>query len=114
MPECRSELIAVDTETGDEWLSIAGATVLEAAYDCIEMCGDLTTIRDLLASGCTQVTVLDKRTPADVLKLLKGMGNYFNTIGSQQSFVEVLCEVEQIEKSWRVYRKDRRSEDEWI
>ena len=62
----------------------------------------------LWREGLKGVTLLDKRTPADAVKWQKTIGNRFNAIASQESFLEVLQEIPVIEKSWKMERKKLR------
>eukprot|EP00969_Alexandrium_andersonii_P023065 1008785-Alexandrium_andersonii.AAC.1 len=93
LTECRSEIVAMPGDEDGTFLFIAGATLVEAAYDAIARQPKNPLIDRLVQEGLKGVTILDKRTPADAVKWQKTIGNRFNAIASQESFLEVLQEV---------------------
>ena len=107
MTECRSEIVAVQLKP-NAWHLVAGATLVEAAYLAIEHDSTNRYVVSLLNDGLPHVKLLDARTPADALKWQKSIGNSFNSIASQESFIEVLDLVLDIETAWRAKRRSVR------
>ena len=59
---------------------------------------------ELLRSG---VTLLDQRTPHDVLKYFVDLGNQHNNLSSNTSFLQLYARIPAIEETWKRVRKDR-------
>ena len=79
LTECRSEVVAVPgplpaNNLGAEsvvYLFIAGATLVEAAYEAMKLQPVSPLMIRLRAEGLKGVTLLDRRTPDDALKWQK-------------------------------------------
>jgi len=101
----RGELITITDEKDKdiEWV-IGGAHMCEALYDAEAEEPENKNITASIAAGI-RVTRLDKRTPADVQRYFKQIGNVLNGLGSGNSFSETYLELPEINDGWRVHRK---------
>jgi hypothetical protein len=53
-----------------------------------------------VGAGLPNILVLHPQVPADIIKYVKGLGNWLVTYGAGTSFLELYNEVEEIGKNW--------------
>jgi hypothetical protein len=99
-------------KTSDPISLIAGATMCEAFYMALVKDGTSATkspkIQQVLKRGLREVTLLDPRTPPDVLQFFKAIGNKFNGVGAKESYMELLKLVPDILKHRDDYTAEKR------
>lgn len=102
--------MAVMGKDNDEDISffVAGATLVEAAYDAMESPGVKgANLEFTKNTGMPNVSIVDNRTPPDVLDELVDALNDLNGIAGATSFVELYDKIPDIEAKW----KDKRADD---
>ena len=110
----RSELMAVMIKEDGEDIAlfIAGATLVEAVYDAFDSPGEKSAnLKFTRDSGLANVSIVDRRTPPDVLDEMVDTLNELNGIAGAKSFVEVYSKVKDIEAQWTEVRKQQRRQE---
>ena len=109
MQDYRSKFFCTN-EDDNRFYFIAGATIIESAYEAWETDRGNDNIKETFKSGIRDVILIDKRCPDDVLEYLKKSLNKFNKMGNDTTWLENLIDVDVIENSWLKYRKEEQAE----
>ena len=113
----RSELMAIEVIENGEVIAyfIAGATLIEGAYDaidCLESLEKPQQVQFMMKQGLKDVSIVDERTPPDVIYEFVDTLNTLNGIAGQTSHIELYDKVPSIEKAFMEKRKaDRKRQD---
>jgi hypothetical protein len=106
----RSELMAVLGQEGGEQVAyfVAGATLVEACYEAFDSGSKSVPMEFTKKRGLNFVSLVDARSPDDVIGELVESMNGLNGIAGKTSFVELLDKAPALEKGWLEKRRDDR------
>lgn len=100
----RGEIITIPAEDDSCEYVLGGAHMIEAFYEAEDEDPKHDNIIATALAGI-KVTRLDKRTPVDVQRYFKQIGNILNNLGSGNSFSETYLELPEMNKSYAAQRK---------